>query len=77
MVTARENARCQGFPDYHMLVGLDSSGRGLSSGYIMQRYKQVSAAGGAGGHGRGLGLRASYWAPMHPLPMSLGWGGGA
>lgn len=42
-LSVRENQRCQGFPDYWVLVGL-SSGQRISTGSVPARYTQVGNA---------------------------------
>ncbi|KIY93940.1 DNA (cytosine-5)-methyltransferase CMT3 [Monoraphidium neglectum] len=45
VLTVRENARCQGFPDYYVLVGLEEGGgHGVSTSSLQQRYLQMGNA---------------------------------
>ncbi|GAX80751.1 hypothetical protein CEUSTIGMA_g8186.t1 [Chlamydomonas eustigma] len=43
VLSIRENERCQGFPDYWVLVGL-STGQRISSGSVPARYTQIGNA---------------------------------
>lgn len=44
VLTVRENARCQGFPDWWVFVGLGTAQNARRLGSISERYKQVGNA---------------------------------